>query len=145
MAPASFANGWPLSTIWSSRARKRSFCPLSRRSFGRIESPPPADEGEGITSRSAAIGCDCRVDHGPACCQRRRGAPLIETHCSRVVCSVSRENRGGSNRRRVHCGARVDSHSELLALLAQMARHLFVNLLEHRRRAWLRAVMQRAV
>src|ERR1700733_10347827 len=25
-----------MSTIWSSRARKRSFCPLSRRSFGRI-------------------------------------------------------------------------------------------------------------
>ena len=33
-----------MSTIWSSRARKRSFCPLSRCSFGRIESPPPADE-----------------------------------------------------------------------------------------------------
>jgi hypothetical protein len=25
-----------MSTIWSSRALKRSFCPLSRRSFGRI-------------------------------------------------------------------------------------------------------------
>jgi hypothetical protein len=29
----------PRSTIWSSRARKRSFCPLSRRSLGRSESP----------------------------------------------------------------------------------------------------------
>src|SRR5580704_18359075 len=28
-----------MSTIWSSRARKKSFCPLSRRSLGRIESP----------------------------------------------------------------------------------------------------------
>src|SRR5271157_1161675 len=28
-----------MSMIWSSRARKRSFCPLSRRSLGRIESP----------------------------------------------------------------------------------------------------------
>src|SRR5271165_6371678 len=28
-----------MSMIWSRRARKRSFCPLSRRSLGRIESP----------------------------------------------------------------------------------------------------------
>jgi hypothetical protein len=35
----SFANGCPMSSIWSRRARKRSFYLLSRRSFGRIESP----------------------------------------------------------------------------------------------------------
>src|SRR5258708_39309267 len=28
-----------MSMIWSSRALKKSFCPLSRRSLGRIESP----------------------------------------------------------------------------------------------------------
>src|ERR1700758_2123700 len=39
MARASFAKGWATSTIWSSRARNRSFCPLSRRSLGRIQSP----------------------------------------------------------------------------------------------------------
>src|ERR1700721_796126 len=36
-------------------------------------------------------------------------------------------------------------NSELLALLAQVARHLLVDLLEHCRRARLRAVMQGAV
>ena len=35
-ASPSLASGRPMSTIWSSRARKRSLCPLSRRSFGRI-------------------------------------------------------------------------------------------------------------
>src|SRR3984885_8685963 len=39
----------------------------------------------------------------------------------------------------------ITLNSELLALLAQMTRHLLVDLLEHRRRARLRAIMQRAV
>ena len=36
LSTASFASGWPMSTIWSRRALKKSLCPLSRRSFGRI-------------------------------------------------------------------------------------------------------------
>ena len=36
----SLASGWSVSTIWSSRARNRSVCPLSRRSLDRIELPP---------------------------------------------------------------------------------------------------------
>jgi hypothetical protein len=39
LARPSFASAWSRSTIWSSRALKKSLCPLSRRSFGRIESP----------------------------------------------------------------------------------------------------------
>jgi hypothetical protein len=39
VAGPSFASAWSKSTIWSSRALKKSLCPPSRRSFGRIESP----------------------------------------------------------------------------------------------------------
>src|ERR1700730_3946554 len=39
----------------------------------------------------------------------------------------------------------MSSHSELLALLAQMARHLLIDLLEHRRRARPRPGRQRAM
>ena len=39
IARLSFASACSVSTIWSRRALNRSFCPLSRRSLGRIESP----------------------------------------------------------------------------------------------------------
>jgi hypothetical protein len=46
IARASFTSAWFMSMIASSRERKRSACPLSRRSFGRIA---PSDAPEGIT------------------------------------------------------------------------------------------------
>lgn len=40
IARPSFTSAWSPSTIWSSRARNRSLCPLSRRSFGRSPCSP---------------------------------------------------------------------------------------------------------
>ena len=40
IARPSRVSAWFISTIWSSLARKRSFCPLSRRSLGRIRMLP---------------------------------------------------------------------------------------------------------
>src|SRR6185437_7751676 len=51
IARPSFASACSVSTIWSSRALKRSFCPLSHRSLGRIEShPPPSRRRDRITT-----------------------------------------------------------------------------------------------
>src|ERR1700722_13191181 len=60
-----------MSTIWSSRARKRSFCPPSRRSLGRIESPsakPTGGQNHDKTFRSIckksnrtpSLSCKCK-------------------------------------------------------------------------------------
>jgi hypothetical protein len=46
----SFTSGWLMSMIASSRERRRSACPLSRRSLGRIVS---SDATDGITSRDS--------------------------------------------------------------------------------------------
>jgi hypothetical protein len=56
MTRPSLASACPISTIWSSRAQ-RSLCPLSRRSFGRIESPfrqPTTEENHCQRRRSIA-------------------------------------------------------------------------------------------
>jgi hypothetical protein len=43
--PVGTTSGWPSSMIWSSRARNRSRCPVSRRSRGFISKPPNAAVG----------------------------------------------------------------------------------------------------
>src|SRR5580698_3999131 len=70
IAQPSLASGWSRSTIWSSRARKRSFCPLSRRSLGRIESPsakPTERQNHDQTTRSI---CKKRNQQRPLSCKR---------------------------------------------------------------------------
>src|SRR5271155_5099633 len=56
--------------IWSSRALKKSFCPLSRRSLGRIESPsakPTERQNHDQTTRSI---CKKRNQQRPLSCKR---------------------------------------------------------------------------
>src|SRR5271156_486044 len=84
----SFASACPMSTIWSSRARKRSFCPLFRRSFGRIESTSAkltAEENHGQrrrsickkSSRQTLLSCNCKDSKKPTIPQKTRRLRIL--------------------------------------------------------------------
>src|SRR5580698_1658188 len=59
-----------MSTIWSRRALNRSFCPLSRRSLGRIESPsakPTERQNHDQTPRSICKKSSQQTLHSCKC------------------------------------------------------------------------------
>src|SRR5829696_4282253 len=56
----------PHITIWSSLARKRSLCPVCRRSFGRMKAPVVAPQrSQGITARTPDQFARKAVHNGP--------------------------------------------------------------------------------
>src|SRR5208282_3383761 len=78
-----------MSTIWSSRALKRSFCPLSRRSFGRIESPSAKlterqnhdQTPQSMCKKSSLppqLSCEC--EHSPTPATPKKISPLQILH-----------------------------------------------------------------
>src|SRR5271155_3923026 len=92
----SFASACPMSTIWSSRARKRSFCPLFRRSFGRIESTSAkltAEENHGQrrrsickkSSRQTLLSCNCKDSKKPTIPRKTRRLRILHGRLKRVV------------------------------------------------------------
>src|SRR6478736_5156599 len=71
-----------MSTIWSSRALKKSFCPLSRRSLGRIESPsdkPTERQNHGQTIRSI-----CKKSSRQTLLSRKRNNLPIRVNASKI-------------------------------------------------------------
>ena len=79
----SFTSGCSMSMIASSRERRRSACPLSRRSFGRIV---PSDATEAITGRdsreSRKRNCKLLRPHTPRACN-------LKCRCAREIDSRS--------------------------------------------------------
>src|SRR5271154_3320618 len=102
----SFASACPMSMIWSSRARKRSFCPLFRRSFGRIESTSAkltAEENHGQrrrsickkSSRQTLLSCNCKDSKKPTIPRKTRRLRILHGRLLHVGRSVHRHMEHG--------------------------------------------------
>ena len=85
MVCASFTSGWLRSRIWSSRARKRSVCPVSRRSLGRMESPRIAPMRAGNHAASRRSICN-EARPQPVETGKHEYLPRAETHTQSERC-----------------------------------------------------------
>ena len=83
MAATSFTRGCLTSIVWLSLVRKRSVCPLSRRSLGRMRTPVCKLTGYGITPE--------RVDQfaGKDISNRLKLANIIETALVLLKCAAT--------------------------------------------------------
>src|SRR5271156_5643533 len=96
----SFASACPLATIGSTRARKRSFCPLFRRSFGRIESTSAkltAEKNHGQrrrsickkSSRQTLLSCNCKDSKKPTIPRKTRRLRILHGRQIKKSCPFS--------------------------------------------------------